>query len=136
MAYVTQAELEERFGTDELLQIADRDDDESVDNAVVDAAIADADAMIDSYCRARYGVPFDPVPAEIRKVAADIARYNLWDDQASEEVEMRYKNAIVWLKDVSAGRARISVEASDETQPGIGQVVVGTGASRFGWDDY
>lgn len=136
MPYVTQAELEERFGTAELLQIADRDDDESVDTAVVDAAIADADAMIDSYCRALYTVPFDPVPAEIRKVAADIARYNLWDDQASEEVEMRYKNAIAWLKDVSAGRARVNVESGDETQPGIGQIAVGTGASAFGWDGY
>lgn len=136
MAYVTQSELIERFGSDELLQVADRDGDDAVDAVVVDAAIADADAMIDSYCRGRYSVPFDPVPAEVRKVAADIARYNLWDDQASEEVERRYSNAVAWLKDVSAGRARVNVETADETQPEIGRIAVGTGSSNVDWDVY
>lgn len=136
MAYVTQAELIDRFGSDELLQVADRDNDSSVDSEVTDAAIADADAMIDSYCRNRYTVPFDPIPGEIRKVAADIARYNLWDDQASEEVERRYNHAVTWLKDVSAGRARVNVDADDETQPNLGQIVVGSGISNFDWDGY
>ncbi|MCZ7599368.1 MAG: DUF1320 domain-containing protein [Gammaproteobacteria bacterium] len=136
MPYVTQAELIERFGEGELLQVADRDNDEAIDSDVVAAAIADADAMIDSYCRGLYDVPFDPVPAEVRKASADIARYNLWDDAASEEVERRYRDAVARLKDVSAGRARVNVEAASETQPEIGRIVVGAGASNFDWDGY
>ncbi len=111
MAYVTLQELEDRFGTEEILALTDRDGDGTPDSAVVDRAVADAGAEVDSYLEPRYTVPLaDPVPEMVRRVAADITRYRLYDNAPSDEVRTRYEDAVAWLKRVSEGKASIGVE--------------------------
>lgn len=102
MAYITQAEMVNRFGV-EIGQIVDRNNDGQADAGVFDAAAADADAVINGYCAARYTLPFASTPALIKELAADITRYELWDDKASEEVRKRYEDAISRLKDIAKG---------------------------------
>jgi phage gp36-like protein len=98
-AYATRADLADLFGEDEVSQR------ESVLPAgAVDQRLADASAMIDGYVSGRYSVPLQPVPAVIPQVACTIARYNLLGESASDAARNNYKDALLWLKDVQAGR--------------------------------
>lgn len=109
MGYVTQQELADRYGSDELIAIADRDRDGTADAAVIDRAITDASAEIDSYLGTRYSVPLNPAPAAVKSACADIARYRLMDDRPLDEAVKRYDSAIRFLRDVATGRASLGI---------------------------
>jgi phage gp36-like protein len=103
MPYATRTDLEERYGADELAQR------ESVLPAgAVDRALADADVEIDSYLATRYSVPMSPVPGNVTRIAAAIARYRLLGDSVTELARKDYEDARAWLKDVAAGRVQIN----------------------------
>lgn len=110
MTYATQQNLTDRFGEDELIQLTDRDNLGAINATVVNRALADADATINGYLAARYTLPLsNPVPEMLERLACDIARYALFEDQVTEIVEKRYKDAIALLRDVSAGRAELGI---------------------------
>lgn len=113
MAYCTQSDLLEQISQDELIQLTDDADLGVVDTTVVDRAIADADAEIDSYCGAKYDVPFSPVPVMVRKLSVDLSIYNLFARRrgAPEDRKERYDNAIRFLKDVSRGLGSLGADA-------------------------
>lgn len=115
MTYATQQNLVDRFGSEELLALADRDGDDAVDTAVVDAALADADALIDSYIGRRYTLPLASTPARLVTVAATIARYELAADRPTEQMRQDYDDAVAWLRDVAAGRAELQIEGDEPT---------------------
>lgn len=125
MAYSTQTDLEEQIGPDELIQLTDDTGSGTVDTSVVDRAIADADAEIDSYCGSRYIMPFSPVPAMIRKLSVDLAIYNLSSRRAilkiTDERQNRYDNAVRFLRDVSAGRVSLGADTPAEPSDGLPQ---------------
>lgn len=103
MAYATRTDLEERYGADELTQR------ESVLPAgAVDRALADADVEIDSYLATRYSVPLSPVPDNVSRIAAAVARYRILGDAVTELARKEYEDARAWLKEVAAGRAQIN----------------------------
>jgi len=118
MAYCTQADILEQLDEDVLIQLTDDDDIGAVDADMVTRAIADADALIDSYCGARYDVPLSPVPNIIRKCSVDLAICNLYARRkgVSEDREKRCKAAVGYLKDVSTGKATLGTDtpAADE----------------------
>lgn len=118
MSYVTQADLERRFGTTELAQLTDRSAGTMIDADVVAQAIADAAARIDGYLAARYALPLAVVPPALALVAADIARYLLWGDRASEQVRKRYDDAVATLRAVAAGTFRVDGAAPLVTAAG------------------
>ena len=66
---------------------------------MVAKAIADAEAEVNSYLAPVGLVGITPPKALVLK-ACDIARYYLHEDGATEIVRERYKQAIVWLKEV------------------------------------
>jgi len=124
MAYSTQTDIEEQISQEELVELTDDSGGGGVSASVVERAIADADAEIDSYCAVRYSVPFDPVPAIIRKISVDIAIYHLFSRRSvikvPEERQKRYDNAIRFLRDVSRGL--ISLGADTPSEPVTGKV--------------
>ena len=69
----------------------------------VNAAIADAGSIIDGWIGAKYAVPLEYPPDNIKIFVCDIARYLLWKSKASEEVRRRYDDAMSYLKGVSKG---------------------------------
>ena len=69
----------------------------------VDAALADAGSIIDGWIGAKYAIPLEYPPDNIKIFVCDIARYLLWKSRASEEVHRRYEDAISFLKGVSKG---------------------------------
>lgn len=106
MAYATLSDITATIPEQTIINLTDDSGVGVVDQDKVVAAIADADAEIDSYCAARYTVPFEPVPAVIRKCSVDIAMYNLFSrcgEKVPENRESRYKNAIKLLENIAKG---------------------------------
>ena len=63
----------------------------------VNAAIEDAGSIIDGWIGAKYAVPLEYPPDNIKIFVCDIARYLLWKSKASEEVRRRYDDAMSYL---------------------------------------
>lgn len=107
MTYATQTDLEQRFGAAEIAQLTDPLAGVAINAATVARALADADAEIDARLAVRWALPLASTPAVLVRVAADIARYFLWDARASEQVRNRYKDAIRLLDQIAAGEVTL-----------------------------
>jgi phage gp36-like protein len=86
-----------------------------VDTDVVAAAIADADAEIDSYAGGRYDVPLFPVPGIIQSVSEEITIHNLYarTRKIPDAVRTRYEDAVKFLLNVAKGIARLDDGAGE-----------------------
>ena len=116
MTYATQQDLIDRFGEEELVQLTARAGGSTIDATVVAKALADADAEIDSYLAARYTLPLVTVPEVVARLAADMARFYIYDDRATEQVSKRYDNAVKLLKSIASGAVTLGVD-SQNAQP-------------------
>lgn len=109
--------------TDILLQISDvelaqltSDDGVSIDEDVVNKAITDADADIDSYLGKVYSVPLSTASAKVNQLSVTIAIYKLHSRRAaqlggvSEIVRTNYEDAIRFLEQAAAGKVTIGVD--------------------------
>jgi phage gp36-like protein len=100
----------------ELIQLTDDSETDAdpgageVNTAIVDGALAEASARIDSYCRQRYITPLQPSDT-IKGLTLDIAQYLLFTrrrtTKPNETVAERYLDAINFLKDIAAGKASL-----------------------------
>jgi phage gp36-like protein len=122
MAYATTADLTARFGEEEMLALAPNETIDAIEESKVDVAINDAGATIDSYLAVRYTVPVIDAP-QLKAVACDIARYNLYDNEAPEQVEKRHKERLAWLKDISIGKATLGVQEATTTAKAVNVIV-------------
>lgn len=126
MPYATRAALIDRFGIRELIDrtdLAEPYTGEIVD-AVLDRAIAAADAEIDAALRARYAVPLAPVPELVASIACDLARWHLWPTNPPEWVEDRAKAARASLDRIACGTlvldaTPVSTGGGEATAPAI-----------------
>jgi len=107
MSYASQSDMVERFGEAEVAQRTNRVDGLTIDQVVLDRALADADAEINSYLARRYTVPLPTTPPVINRLACDITRYRLFDDGVPDTVRQRYEDAVSLLKKFSAGDVQL-----------------------------
>lgn len=90
--------------------------------ALVESAIADADAEIDGYLSKRYSPPFAEPPAVLKKFSKDIAAYNLVSRKGIDENDpektylTRYNSAIKFLTMVAEGKIDIGTTNEDVGQ--------------------
>jgi len=146
MTYATAANLLERFSAEEIAQRADRSiprlvtaqmlataaaggdmsgftaEEQAASAAVlalVQGALADAASEIDGYVASRYRVPLDPSPAIIRRLACDLARHNLYDDQVTEVIQKRRDAAVATLRDIAGGKISLGDPASAPPSGGL-----------------
>lgn len=132
--FATATDLLTRFGAEELAQVAT--DDASVDGTlmqltieagdrsaftpeqiaaadaalvVINGALADADGIVNGYVIVRYPALPTPVPRLLTVYAADIARFQLHDDQVSEEIANRNQAATRALEKIAAGKLSLGV---------------------------
>lgn len=112
MAYAALTDLIAAFGEDEILALADRDDDGVADSTVIASAQSRSQSLIDGYLGGRYGVPVvSPYPVVLIGVDADIQRYLLYDNEPPDRVKEAYQFAIAWLRDVATGRVVLALPA-------------------------
>lgn len=114
--YISYAELVTQFSEDELLRLSDRERMGVVNPSVINEAIAFADDLIDGYLREKVALPLTQVPRQLAGLAADIARYRLYQDQPTDLVVQRYEIALSWLKDVAKGFVVLDTGTSNEPQ--------------------
>ena len=109
MPYSTKADIQKEISDDELIGLTDDESAGIINDARVTAAIARADAMIDSYCGQIETVPFVIVPPVIKQHSITIAIYFLFARRSAvpEIRRKNYEDAIAHLKDVAAGKATI-----------------------------
>lgn len=121
--YCTQAHLVARFGEAELIGNSDRSDSGDVDAGVVNAAIAKASNIIDSYIGARYALPLASADPVLQGICEDIARHALYTVDRPELVQKAYEAAIALLKDIARGVARLSIPEPAAATPAQNEVL-------------
>jgi phage gp36-like protein len=111
--YATLADLTDRYGQDALLVVADRDLDGVIDAQIVDDALNDATAEIDSWLAVRYDLPLPTVPSVVTRLCCDIAMYRLSPIAATgtDERRLRYEDALRLMKALANGDASLGLAA-------------------------
>ena len=112
MTYATQQHMIDRFGQAEVIELTDRASLGAIDATVLARALEDADAEINGYLATRYTLPLSPVPLTLTRLAADMARYYLYDDQVPDVVRARYQDAIKFLRHVADGVVSLGPDAA------------------------
>lgn len=132
MTYATQADMQTRYGEEELAQRTNRADGRSIDAVVLGRALADADAEIDGYLATRYHLPLNSVPAVLTRLSADIARYRLYDDGVPATVRQRYEDAVSLLKRLATGEVQLAGAAVSAQGGSSNAVAARTSERMFG----
>ena len=129
--YATHDDLISRFGA---LAIAELESMHNDGLLAVTNALSDASEKMNSYLSIRYQTPLNKTE-HLKLVCADIARYLLYMNEPTDEVESRYKEALKWLQDVGAGKANVTFAeplTADEQQSTYVKPAVPIGSSYPG----
>ncbi|MGE6480737.1 gp436 family protein [Psychrobacter namhaensis] len=129
--YATHDDLISRFGA---LAIAELESMHNDGLLAVTNALSDASEKMNSYLSIRYQTPLNKTE-HLKLVCADIARYLLYMNEPTDEVESRYKEALKWLQDVGAGKANVTFAeplTADEQQKTYVKPAVPIGSSYPG----
>lgn len=113
-AYCTPQDLIDRFGQNEVAQLAPATPG-PVDTVRVQRACNDAGDMVDGYLRPRHTLPLSAVPTILVKLSAAIARFELHlggDRQPTDQVRQDRDQAIAFLKDVAGGKADLGITST------------------------
>jgi len=115
MPYSLKTDLLTEISEDELIGLTDDESAGIVNDERVTAAIAKADALIDSYCGRIETVPFIVIPEIIKQHSITIAIYVLYGRRSSvpEVRAQNYKDAIKHLGDISTGKASLPIPGED-----------------------
>ncbi|OQR35911.1 hypothetical protein BWR15_06175 [Pseudomonas sp. T] len=118
MPYATRTNMVERWGMDALLVVADRDQDGVLDDDVVDQALLDASAEIDTYVGAKNRLPLPSVPEVLVRLCSDIALYRLSADgnSSTEEKRKRYEDAVSLLRRIASGEVSLGLPTPPEQE--------------------
>lgn len=127
--YLTDDELEARFGADRITALADRDGDGNADTGVVEAAILDGESRADSSLLNRYrlsDLPTTPTAATpaLKRVVAGLALWYLAAPmhQKGQDITDAYETALSELKALADGRQSLvlaSEPAVDRARPQV-----------------
>lgn len=85
--------------------------------AVVQRALDDARDTIDANISSRYTLPITPQPPILGRIACDLARRYLYDDQVTELVKQAHDDAIKLLAAVRDGKASLGNDAASNQAP-------------------
>jgi len=106
--YASYADLISAHEERTIVQLADENGDGVADTAVIDAALAKADAEIHARVSRRYAVPLDPVPALAVQLATTLAIGFLYARRPGDmptSIKEGVSSAKSLLDSIGAGRA-------------------------------
>lgn len=108
--YCTKDDMLARGWEKELIQLTDKANLGVIDDGILNQAIADASAEIDSYLQGRYSLPLIiPVP-NLTRICCDVARYYLFETKVTEQVQNRYDTVIRYLEHIAKGVIKLGIE--------------------------
>jgi phage gp36-like protein len=133
MAYASIADMERTAGGASRITALSNPDGDTRDEARLNAALAEATSIVDSYIGQRYRVPLATVPTFLATYTAIIAVWTLANDALSitETEKERYKSTIDHLKRISDGKASLA-EAELRGPVASGEVNEGVGVTTSG----
>lgn len=138
MAYITNADIEERVGSAALVQLADDDGNGVADVGVVDEARLGAEGEVNSYLGRRYAVPISltthPDLADVlASITLDLAEYRLRlrRPPVAEDARRRRDQAIEWLTRVAEGRIELPSVATIAANAAKGTIAASIGEKRL-----
>ncbi len=137
MAYINNADIEQRLGSGAYVQLTDDDQDGSADVGVVDEARLGAEGEVNGYLARRYQVPIDltahpELAAVLASITLDVAEYRLRlrRPPVSEDARRRFLQTIEWLGRVADGKADLPSEGAVAASAARGTVAATTGEGR------
>ncbi len=138
MAYITNADIQERLGDAAYVQLTDDDGDGIADVGVVDEARVGAEGEVNGYLAMRYLLPIDlSVHTDsadvLASVALDLAEYRLRSRRppVPDEAVRRHTQAIAWLQSVSQGTIELPSTAGGVPAGSRGPIAEVTGEDRI-----
>lgn len=134
MGYATKDDIDELYGTDLLVRVADYDRDGQPDDDVVARGLQGADEICDAYLSAQYTVPVNPVPGVVRNCAIDIAVYKmaLGRGGRTDEMRVRYEDALALLEKISTGKVGLGLPPSTGTDDDGNPITTNPNVTRSG----
>lgn len=120
MGYCTLDDLRGLIEERHLLALSnDQPGAAAIDQVNIDAAIAQADKVIDGYAGVQRTVPLDPVPGLIRTLSANMAVFFLYRrrGQVPEIWEQQYRNDVQVLVKISTGQISFGAAAAPVPAP-------------------
>jgi phage gp36-like protein len=118
MGYATIQDLQDRYLERDLIQLSDPLA-QTLQTAVLQKALDDADSEIDSYLVSRYALPFANPPAVLVRVACELAIFHLQTLRSLGDLEdsrARYRHDLEFLRGVNAGHYLLGEGASAAPQ--------------------
>ncbi len=119
MAYVTNADIENRLGTRTYVQLTDDEGTGSADTDKVDEARLGAEGEVDSYLARRHAVPIDvathtELAGVLASITLDIVAFRLHCRRPPVPAEILTKHdaAIDWLRQVAAGTVVLPADSA------------------------
>jgi len=108
MAYCSKVDIINTVPEEQLKQLTDDNDVDSIDMEKFNECIRKADSTIDGYCRGRYSVPLTTVPEAIRNISIGLSVYYLFNRglllTLPESIKTLYDEAMRVLKDIQSGK--------------------------------
>lgn len=134
MSYATPEQFIRAFSEREARTLTDENMTGFIDEEKLASALARASAQIDGYLVGCYRTPWPDSPGILVGYCCDIARYHLATDYriSSEEIQMRYRDAIRFLEKVAAGQINLGRDTSGSVIPSSSQVRIRSGSRQFG----
>ncbi|MGJ4945074.1 gp436 family protein [Bradyrhizobium sp. HKCCYLS1011] len=111
MGYASKEDIDDLYGTDLLVRIADYDRDGVPDPLVIQRGLDGADEICDAYLSSQYTVPVVPTPGIVKNCAIDIAVYKiaLGRTGRTDEMRVRYEDALAILEKISTGKVGLGL---------------------------
>jgi phage gp36-like protein len=114
--YMDIAGFVARAGLDLTIELTDEAGRGAIDGQVLEAALLDAQALIDSYLAGIYELPLAlPAPAPLPQLTYDLALARLYKHGLPEQVGVRAAEARKLLADIAARKSQLSVPAAPST---------------------
>lgn len=114
--YCTIADILDNVSEDVLIDITNDAgvDATTINENKVNQKIGDVSALIDSFAKKKYQVPFNPVPRVIKKLAIALTLYELFsltgiDEERDQHLIRSQKTAMNLLDKISSGKLTIGV---------------------------
>jgi phage gp36-like protein len=137
MSYITRQQLTDRYGYTRLVQLTDREDPPTgtIDDDVLNRAIADIDALIDGFLAGRFALPLPSVPGLLVSQAAPLVLEALYVEAAPDKVTADAANARKNLAAIAQGTVKLPI-AGIEPAPAqsTGVLMTETCGRTFGRD--
>lgn len=78
--------------------------------ALINNKILDAESVVNGFLASRYAIPLATVPRLVVSVLCDLARYQLYDDLATDTIKHKHDEAMKLLQAIAAGKVNLGVD--------------------------